>query len=635
MVTPVEVLKKYWNYTSFRPGQAEIIQSVLEGRDTLALLPTGGGKSICFQVPGIILEGVCVVISPLIALMKDQVENLNRIGIPAKAIYSGLFFKELDQIFNEAHNQELQFLYLSPERLQNDMAQMRLRAMKIGLIVVDEAHCISQWGYDFRPPYLEISLLREMHPKVPVIALTATATKLVVQDIQDKLKFKNQQVFENPFARKNLAYVVVHEEDKFSKIVEIIRGVRGCGIIYVRSRSKTQEIAHFLQLQGVTATYYHAGLKAVERDHRQSEWINGKKQVMVATNAFGMGIDKPDVRFVIHIDIPDNPENYFQEAGRAGRDGKKSFAVLLYSNADKEGLKRRLELQFPPLEEIRRVYQALCNYYMLAAGSLPALPFEFDMSAFVQRYKFNAAQLFGVLEVLQYEQYISITESYRERSKVQIVTDYLALYQFILKNDKYDALVQVLLRSYTGLYSKYAAIGESELAKRINFTRDQVIEQLRTLDKLGFISYIEASDLPKLTFTSTIIAPKHLTIDNALYLQRKQLAEKRINSMLAYVGTKYCREVFLIDYFGQASPENCGHCDLCLQRKKLGIDKAKLVAIEHDILAVIGDGDVNPETLKQKLPDISTGQLAYVLNQLIESERVILQEGLYQLQSNQ
>lgn len=632
MIAPVEILKKYWNYSAFRPGQLEIIQSVLDGKDTLALLPTGGGKSICFQVPGLIVDGICIVVSPLIALMKDQVENLNRIGIPAKAIYSGLYFKELDQIFTEAHNQELQFLYLSPERLQSDLAQMRLRAMKIGLIVVDEAHCISQWGYDFRPPYLEISLLREMHPKVPVIALTATATKQVVADIQEKLQFKNQQVFENPFARKNLSYVVTEEEDKFVKILEIVNGVKGCGIIYVRSRSKTQEVAHYLQLHGITATYYHAGLKSVERDHRQSEWINGKKQVMVATNAFGMGIDKPDVRFVIHIDIPDNPENYFQEAGRAGRDGKRSFAVLLYSNADKEGLKRRLELQFPPLEEIKRVYQALCNFYMLAAGSSPALPFEFDLSAFVQRYKFNAAQLYGVLEVLQHEQYITITESYKERSKVQIITEYVTLYKFILKNDKYDALVQVLLRSYTGLYSKYAAIGESELARRINSTREQVIEQLRALDKMGFVSYIEASELPRLAFLNAVIVPKHLTIDNAVYLQRKQLAEQRINSMLAYVATKYCREVFLIHYFGQPSPESCGHCDLCLQRKKLGLDKAKLAEVEKAILLVLQEELATAEELKQKMPDFSAGQIAFVLTQLIESKKIQLIDGQYKIE---
>lgn len=412
------ILAKYWGYHSFRPLQEEIITSVLQGNDTLALLPTGGGKSVCFQVPALVQEGVCIVISPLIALMKDQVDNLQKKGISAIAITSAMHKREIDIAFDNCVYGNIKFLYLSPERLITPIAQARIQKMKVSLIAVDEAHCISQWGYDFRPSYLEIAKLRELQPKVPVLALTATATPEVVKDIQEKLRFKKANVLQKSFERKNLAYVVIGEEDKLSRLLKVVNNVGGTGVVYVRNRKKTQEVAAFLQKNKIPADFYHAGLTPGERSQKQDSWIKNKTRVIVATNAFGMGIDKPDVRFVVHLDLPDSLEAYFQEAGRAGRDEGKAYAVMLYNEADINDLKSNVEMSFPSVEEIRQTYQALANYYQLAVGSGEGAAFDFDISELCRNYKLEPVTVFNSIRFLEKEGYISATEAVYQPSRI-------------------------------------------------------------------------------------------------------------------------------------------------------------------------------------------------------------------------
>ena len=409
--SPNDILKQYWGFDSFRPLQEDIIQSVLDGKDTLALLPTGGGKSICFQVPALVKEGICIVISPLIALMKDQVYNLQKRGIAAVAIFSGMHYKDIDRILDNCIYGNTKLLYLSPERLTSDLVRERIKKMKVSLIAVDEAHCISQWGYDFRPPYLQIAEIREYLPKVPIMALTATATPEVVKDIQEKLEFKRGEVFQQSFLRENLAYVVLEEEGKMEKLFKVLTGVRGSGLVYVRNRRKTKEIAMFLKKYRITADYYHAGLTNEERSQKQEAWINDKIRIIVATNAFGMGIDKPDVRVVVHMDLPDSLEAYFQEAGRAGRDGQKSYAVLLYNQGDKLDLERRFELSFPPLKEVRLTYQALGSYLQLAVGSGEGESYDFDLVEFSRVYGFSTVKTFNCLKVLERAGWIALSES--------------------------------------------------------------------------------------------------------------------------------------------------------------------------------------------------------------------------------
>lgn len=588
-LTPRQALSKYWGYSSFRPMQEEIIESVLEGKDTLALLPTGGGKSVCFQVPALVREGICIVVSPLIALMKDQVDNLQRKSIAAIAITSAMHRREIDIALDNCIYGQVKFLYLSPERLSSDIVQARIRKMKINLIAVDEAHCISQWGYDFRPSYLKIAMLRELHPDVPILALTATATKDVVTDIQVQLKFRKENVLQKSFERRNLAYVVVHEEDKQGRLMKVVNNVGGTGVVYVRNRRKTQEIASLLQQNGITADFYHAGLLPGERAQKQDNWIRNRTRVIVATNAFGMGIDKPDVRFVVHLDLPDSLEAYFQEAGRAGRDEHKAYAVMLYNDADIQELRKSVELSFPSLDEIRQTYQALANYYQLAIGAGENSSFEFDISDFCNKYDLQPITVFNSIKFLEKDGYIIATEALYQPSRVHILVNNEELYKFQVTNPPFDPFIKLLLRSYGGMFDNYVKINESDIARRGKIERSRVIDLLNKLQQAGILSYLPQTNLPQIIFTVPRLDAKTLYISKEHLAERRTIATKRMEWMLDYVTSRHrCRSQLLLAYFGETDTYRCGVCDVCLERNKLELTDLDFDSIFRQVQLLLG-----------------------------------------------
>jgi ATP-dependent DNA helicase RecQ len=564
-----ELLAKYWGHSSFRPLQEDIINSLLSGNDTLALLPTGGGKSICFQIPALALEGICIVVSPLIALMKDQVENLNKRGIQALAIYSGMKTREIDVALDNCVHGKVKFLYLSPERLGSDIVRVRLQKMKICFLAIDEAHCISQWGYDFRPAYLRIAELRELLPKLNVLALTATATPEVVIDIQKQLSYKKQNVFQASFQRNNLSYVVLTEEDKWNRLLKIATNIQGTGIVYARNRRKTQEIAEFLNRHGISSDFYHAGLDPKNRDEKQGAWMLNKCRVIVCTNAFGMGIDKPEVRFVVHLEPPDSLEAYFQEAGRAGRDGKKSYAVLLYHPSDAPECIHRLEQGFPVLSEIKKVYQALANYYQLAIGAGLDAVFDFDISSFCSNFNFKPNPVFNCLKFLEKQEFIALSENANNNSKLKLLLNKQELYNFQIANKKYDDFLKTILRSYSGAFDDFIAIQENELAKRTELKKEDVVKNLTYLNQIKVLSYLPQTFLPQVTFTSERIDVKQLSIDPEILKFRAELARKKLEAVIHYAqSTQLCRSQILLKYFGESNSKSCGVCDVCLKKNK-------------------------------------------------------------------
>lgn len=566
--TPKEVLKKYWGFDSFRPLQEDIVKSVLKGKDTVVLLPTGGGKSLCFQVPALCTPGVCLVISPLIALMNDQVANLRRRGINAQAINSSMSAGEIDYALDNAVYGNVKFLYVAPERLQTELFQQRLQKMKISLVAVDEAHCISEWGYDFRPAYLQIATLRQWLSKVPFVALTATATPEVVADIAEKLELSAPKIFQSSFTRSNLAYMVLAEENKYGKLAEALSKTKGSAIVYSTTRRETRQIADFLLSKKITAAAYHAGMDTSSRARAQEDWMQGKIRVMVATNAFGMGIDKPDVRFVIHMGIPAHPEAYFQEAGRAGRDGKKAFALLLHNSADLPALQERIEKQFPDIREIRQVYQALANYYQLAVGSGMEEIYIFNLSQLCSTYKLNPVTTLHALKFLEQSEYISVSDAVHTPSKVQVRMQADHLYTFSVNHPKLHDLIQVLLRSYTGLFDHPQRINEYDLASRLQTDVGHVKKLLNRLVQLDVISYQPANDKPYLTFTRPRCDASQLQIDLSFFRQRKKLAFAKYAAMEAYITNDLiCRSRMLVYYFGEKSAPPCGICDVCLAGK--------------------------------------------------------------------
>ncbi|SEN84083.1 ATP-dependent DNA helicase RecQ [Mucilaginibacter gossypiicola] len=567
-MTIEEILKQYWNHDAFRPKQAEIIQSVLLGNDTLALLPTGGGKSVCFQVPALAKEGVCIVVSPLIALMKDQVENLKVKGINAISIVSGMGRREIDLALDNCIYGSVKFLYLSPERLLSELVRERVKYMKVNLFAIDEAHCISQWGYDFRPPYLHIADLRELHPNVPVLALTATATADVKADIQEKLKFKNPAVYQQSFERRNISYVVQHEEDKFRKMLNIVRGVKGSGIVYVRSRKETFEIAKFLSDNGIRADYYNAGLSVDQRSEKQEAWKNNRVQVIVATNAFGMGIDKPDVRFVIHKDIPESLEAYYQEAGRGGRDGNKAFGVLLYNPADKLKQEKMYALNFPSIEEIKQVYHNLANYYQLAYEAGEGLSFDLDLGEFCARYKLDAIKTLNALKFLERDEYLAFNESVFLPSRFQFEVVNEQLYNFQIQNAGWDPFIKTLLRSYGGAFENYVRIKEFDIARRTGLSVQQVIEGMLQLQQYGLLSYMPQTDKPQVTYLKPRVQGSHLIIDRKYIEQRKEVYRQKMEAVFAYAIHKRCRSQMLLAYFDEPDGRKCGICDVCIEEKR-------------------------------------------------------------------
>ena len=570
MVNDVQsILKKYWGYDDFRGIQREIIESIGAGKDTLGLMPTGGGKSITFQVPALAQEGVCIVITPLIALMKDQVSNLRRRGIQASAIYSGMSHDSILMTLENAVFGGVKILYVSPERIATSLFIEKLRHMKVSFVCVDEAHCISQWGYDFRPSYLSIADIRKELPNTPVLALTATATPEVIDDIQERLQFREKCVYKMSFARKNLAYVVRHTSNKMGQLIHILSSVNGAAIVYVRSRKRTKEYAEALNAAGISATFYHAGLENQEKDQRQKTWQEDKVRVMVATNAFGMGIDKPDVRVVVHIDCPDCLEAYFQEAGRAGRDGRKSYAVLLYDNTDRAKLQRRVVDTFPDKEFIRQVYDQLAYFYQIGIGSGYNACFEFPIERFCRIYKHFPIPTVSALNILTRAGYIDFKEEDDMQARVMFSVERDDLYKLRGNEPQEDAVIVALLRNYTGLFQGYQYIDEGVIAQQCNLTQPQVYMILRALTQKHILDFIPQKHIPFIRYAQRREESERLVISKAIYDDLKVRFAERIEKMLEYANSEnICRSRMLLRYFGETDTEDCGQCDVCLNEKR-------------------------------------------------------------------
>jgi len=583
-----DILKQYWGYTSFRSIQLDIIESIYNGNDTLALMPTGGGKSITFQVPALAMEGICLVISPLIALMKDQVENLKKRGISAVAIYSGMTQHEIDITLDNCIYGEVKFLYVSPERLSTAIFRERIRKMRVCMVAIDEAHCISQWGYDFRPSYLKIAELRSILTEAPFLAVTATATPEVVNDIQEKLHFRNGKVFRMSFARDNLVYLVRNVEDKEKYLFKIVDNIPGSGIVYVRNRNKTKEIALMLQRAGYAADFYHAGLTMEMRNAKQNDWQTGKTRIIVATNAFGMGIDKPDVRFVVHIDLPDSPEAYFQEAGRAGRDQKLSYAVLLYNESDSLRIEQRLEANFPPPDEIKRIYQALGSYLNIAYGAGKGEVYDFNLIDFCSTYKLNMVVAYNSLKILEQEGYIELTDELDNPSRIMFLVNKQELYRYQVAHAEMDKFIKVLLRLLPGVFSQYVRIDEQFLSKTTGLPADKVYENLKTLSRQKILNYIPKKRTPLVIFIEERLDDKNLRIEPERYQTLRERYRARMNAMLQYAQSQAkCRSQFLSEYFGQTDSYRCGKCDVCTARNELDMSKYEFDNILEKIKATL------------------------------------------------
>ena len=565
-----QILTKYWGYATFRPLQEEIIQSVDQGKDTLGLMPTGGGKSVTYQVYSLSKPGICLVITPLIALMKDQVESLNQRGIKALAIYSGMSGPEIKIAMDNAAWGNYKFLYLSPERIATERFRERIGQLDVNLIAVDEAHCISQWGYDFRPSYLRIAELRDLLPDVPVLAVTATATSQVIDDIQEQLKFRKKNVLQTSYYRSNLIYLVRNEEDKANYLVKAVQKAKGSGIVYVKSRKLTREISDLLQKNNISSDYYHAGLNYKIRSAKQEAWKQGKCRVIVSTNAFGMGIDKADVRFVIHLEAPDSVEAYFQEAGRAGRDGKTAWAVLLYNNSDKIRLEKNVVKSFPEPDVIRRIYEAIGNFYQLAIGFGKDQLFEFSMASFASSFSFQITTVYNSLKILQREGYLELTDELDNPSKVYFQVDRDDLYKFQVANAEFDGFIKLLLRSYTGLFTNYVAIDEQLMAQRAKVTPDLVYQFLTRLRTQKVIDYIPQKKTPFIVFVKERIDVDRLKISKENYEDRKLDYMRRIDAVIHYASSGHkCRSQLLLEYFGEKESVRCGKCDVCLERNEV------------------------------------------------------------------
>jgi len=619
------VLLKYWGFSSFRPMQEDIIQSAIDGNDTLALLPTGGGKSLCYQVPGMAMDGLCIVVSPLIALMKDQVQALRDKGIKAVGIYHGLSKAEIDNAVDNCVYGDVKFLYMSPERLATDLIRSRMVKMKVNLLAIDEAHCISQWGYDFRPPYLRIAEVRELIPHTPVLALTATATRQVVTDIQDKLGFSNPKVFQKSFERKNLAYVVFQEEDKLHKLLKVANNVKGTGVVYVRNRKRTREIADWLMQQGISADFYHAGLDSRERDARQDAWMKERTRVIVSTNAFGMGIDKPNVRFVVHMDLPDSPEAYFQEAGRGGRDGNKAYAILLYNQSDLIDLRKFHERSFPPLKDIKAIYNCLGNYYQLAMGSGKDQSMPFDLVAFANHYNLDPFLVFNALGFLEKEGYVAVSEALANPSRLMFMVNNEELYRFQVANPRYDPFIKVLLRSYSGLFTEFTKIKEQEIAKRAGIDTELVKKMLNGLHQMQILHYKAQNEKPLITFLQGRMAVSDLHISKEVYKERKLFAKQRMQAMVDYVvSSTTCRSLFLLNYFGETSALRCGQCDVCLEQNKAGVTDYEYQQLADLIRKHIQDEQISMEELIRQLDiNISEEKVINVLRHLRDNQLIV------------
>ncbi|MFY0628022.1 MAG: RecQ family ATP-dependent DNA helicase [Reichenbachiella sp.] len=621
MSNPNEILKKYWGYDAFRPAQEDIILSVLEGKDTLALLPTGGGKSICFQVPGLILEGICVVISPLIALMTDQVDQLNKRGIKAVTLYSGMPHREIDLLLENCVLGKVQFLYVSPERIKSEIFIERIKRMKVGLLAIDEAHCISQWGYDFRPSYAEIENLYPFIGEAKKIALTATATKEVKVDICDKLGFENAAIFQKSFARKNLSYSVFELENKGSKLLEIIKRVGGSSIVYVRTRKEAENVSKFLYQNGISSDFYHGGIESKHRKTKQTDWINNKRQVMVATNAFGMGIDKPDVRTVIHLDLPESLEAYYQEAGRAGRDEKNAFGVLLYSTTDLHRLEQNELMRNPSLEYLQRIYQAIANYFKLATGSSEWQSYDFDIKAFCHQYNLHPMEAHYAVKKLQEMGLVILNDSLGKSSSLKFMIGNDEVYKFCISNVNYEPVIKAVLRLYGGsLYTDFQNIYEFEIARLCKSSQGDVVKKLQFLSDNEIVIYDQVKSKPQLTYLTPRLEVAALKKFHKQVEPRQKVTAEKVKSMRNYSqNTSICRTRILQEYFDEEVYLNCGFCDVCIKAKKdqrliEALDETKQRIVSH---LRINEADI--DDLKEELE--MTDDFLYT-----EAIRILLEE---------
>lgn len=619
-----EILLKYWGYSSFRPLQEDIINQVLDDNDCLALLPTGGGKSICFQVPALAKEGLCIVVSPLIALMKDQVENLLSRKINASAIYSGMSKREIDITLDNCVYGKTKFLYVSPERLTTTIFIERVKKMNVNLIAVDEAHCISQWGYDFRPSYLNIKDLREILPNTPILAVTATATPEVVIDIQKQLDFKQELVLQKSFERKNLSYVVLNEENKLNRLIKILNTIKGTSVVYVRTRKQTKEIASFLQKNNISSDYYHAGLTTAIRSKKQNNWINNITRVMVATNAFGMGIDKPNVRTVIHLNLPDSLEAYFQEAGRAGRDEKKAYAILLTEKADRLDLEQRITNSFPPIEQIKKTYQALANYFQLPIGSGLNESFQFNLNEFCERFNYHPLTVYNCLNFLERENYLVLTQNENSTSKLLFTAKKNDLYEVQVKNRKLDGLIKTIMRSYGGAFDHYIKINETDIAKRLSIDVNIVEQLLHQLIALNIADYIPKTNLPSITYTTERLATERVTISKASYHTRKEIAVKKMESVVYYAFSNHkCRSEILLNYFGEKDVYRCGVCDVCLERNKLDLSDYEFTLVSKQAKELLNNNNLSLTELINSIKEIREDKTIKVIQWLIENNKIV------------
>ena len=627
-----EILKQYWGYDQFRGIQEEIIQSIGAGKDTLGLMPTGGGKSITFQVPAMAKEGLCIVITPLIALMKDQVRNLRERGIKAIAIYSGMSRQEIIIALENCIFGNYKFLYISPERLNTEIFLAKLRSIKVNMITIDESHCISQWGYDFRPAYLNIAEIRKHLPGIPVLALTATATPEVVIDIQKRLEFKEENVFRMSFERKNLAYIVRPTDNKHAELLHILNRISGSAIVYVRSRRRAKEITEFLQNEGISANFYHAGLDNAVKDLRQKQWQQDECRVMVATNAFGMGIDKPDVRVVIHIDLPDSPEAYFQEAGRAGRDGNKAFAVILYSQADKTTLHKRIPDTFPDKEYIKKVYEHLQYYYQMAMGDGLGCIKVFNLEEFCRTFKHFPVQAHSALKLLTQAGYIEYTDEQDNASRILFLLRRDELYRLREESKEIEMLLQVVLRSYTGLFTEYTYISEEALSLRTGLSRQQIYNILIALSKRRIIDYIPQRKTPYIIYTRERVEIDRLHIPKSVYEDRKDRYVTRIEAMIEYAtSNNNCRSRMLLRYFGEKNEHNCEQCDTCIEKKrKLSVNAPDFETIKQQIIELLSNESLTPADIIQRL-DINKNQASTVLKYMIDEEELFIKDGFCML----
>lgn len=624
-----QILHRYWGYNSFRSIQEEIIQSIFDGRDTLALMPTGGGKSITFQVPALAKEGICIVVTPLIALMKDQVENLKKRGIKATSIHSGMSRHEIEVELDNCAYGEYKFLYLSPERLDTELFKVRLRKLNVNLIAIDESHCISQWGYDFRPSYLKIAELRGILPDTPFLALTATATPEVANDIQERLKFKEKNLIKMSFERKNLVYLVRNVEDKNKYLIKIINSIPGSGIVYARNREKTKEIALMLKKEGISADFYHAGLSNDMRSIRQDDWQKGKIRVMVSTNAFGMGIDKPDVRFVIHIDLPDSPEAYFQEAGRAGRDLNLAYAILLYNESDKSKIDQRIEANFPETDEIKRTYQALGSFLNIAIGAGKGEVYDFNLMDFASTYKLNTVKTYNSLKFLEREGYIELTDELDNPSRLIFLVNRQDLYKYQVANAEMDKFIKVILRAFAGVFSQYINIDEAYVARASGISLQMVIENLKKLSKQKIINYIPRKKTPLIIFTEERLDEKNLLLSHENYQLRKERFLKRIDAMVIYSSeSTKCRSQYLLEYFGDKDSYRCGKCDVCTSRNELDMSKIEFDKILEKIKEILTTKPLTIETLVDSIKQ-NPDKILKVVHFLLDNKKIIRnEEGL-------